>query len=80
MVRLENNELLEQIPSLFHINLKEDKEGVNIFEKLGQIFEFDFASIVNTIIDDKNYARYVLSLVADNGNIFSNFINYSVNS
>ena len=45
MVRLENNELLEQIPSLFHINLKEDKEGVNIFEKLGQIFEFDFAYI-----------------------------------
>lgn len=45
-----------------------------IIENINGAMEFDFASIVNTIIDDKNYARYVLSLVADNGNIFSNFI------
>lgn len=45
-----------------------------IIENINSGMEFDFASIVNTIIDDKNYARYVLSLVADNGNIFSNFI------
>ncbi len=45
MAKLKNDELLKQIPSLFKINLKEDKEGANIFQKLSEIFEYDFGYI-----------------------------------
>ena len=32
--------------------------------------EFDFSSIINTVIDDKNMSRYILNIVSDKGNFF----------
>lgn len=45
MAKLNEKELLKGLPSLFRINLKSDKEGVNIFQKLSEIFEFDFGYV-----------------------------------
>ena len=45
MTKLMDRELLETLPSLFKINLKDDKSGNVIFLKLKQIFEFDFGYI-----------------------------------
>ena len=45
MARMENNDLIKYIPSLFEINLNSDKTGTTIFKKLQEIFKFDYASI-----------------------------------
>ena len=45
MTKMNNQELLAYIPELFAINLKSDKAGDTIFEKLSNIFEYDYASI-----------------------------------
>jgi signal transduction histidine kinase len=45
MAKLNESDLIEYIPSLFEINLKSDKSGEDIFNKLRDIFEFDYACI-----------------------------------
>lgn len=45
MSKLSEKELLKILPSLFKINLKTDKDGCGIFEKLKEIFEFDYGYI-----------------------------------
>jgi len=45
MVKLDDDELIKYIPSLFKINLKKDRHGENIFERLSDIFKFDYAYI-----------------------------------
>jgi hypothetical protein len=45
MTKLKSEDFLEKIPDLFKINLKSDKEGANIFQKLGEVFEFEFGYI-----------------------------------
>ena len=45
MNKFDVNDFLKKIPDFFQINLKSDKEGVNIFQKLKEVFDFDFASI-----------------------------------
>lgn len=42
---MNNNEFLEKLPSLFKINLKSDKEGKNIFDKLHEILEYEYGYI-----------------------------------
>ena len=66
-------ETLKLIPSLFEINLNNDKSGTHIFEKLSQILEFDegFIYFLNpeslqlkySFKEHKNYK-------ANNGNVF----------
>ena len=45
MAKLKNNDLIKYIPSLFKINLKDDKSGENIFKKLSEVFDFKYACI-----------------------------------
>ncbi|MCD8377202.1 MAG: GAF domain-containing sensor histidine kinase [Candidatus Gastranaerophilales bacterium] len=45
MTRFKKDELIKHLPSLFEINLKDDRDGENIFKKLSKIFDFDYASI-----------------------------------
>lgn len=45
MQTLERNDVLKKIPSLFKINLKDDKDGDGIFDKLSQIIDFDWGNI-----------------------------------
>ena len=45
MVKINNDELLTILPSLFQINLKSDRDGKNIFKKLKEIFDYDFGHI-----------------------------------
>lgn len=48
MLKLKNNEFLAKLPDLFKINLKSDKYGEDIFEKLKEIFYFDYGYIFYT--------------------------------
>ena len=45
MAKLKDRELIEIIPSLFRINLKSDKDGKTVFEKLKEVFDFDYGYI-----------------------------------
>lgn len=42
--------------------------------------DFDFQSIINTIIDDKNTARYILNLISDKGDFFHDIIMNTMNA
>lgn len=56
--------------------------NANILKIITNLFgmDFDFASIINTVIDDKNTAKYILSIVSDNGNFFHNIIMKAMNA
>lgn len=45
MTKLSERDFIEKIPSLFKINLKTDKYGTQIFEKLSEVFEYDYGYI-----------------------------------
>lgn len=45
MAKLNDTDLIKFIPSLFETNLRSDKDGAEIFEKLRNIFDFDYSSI-----------------------------------
>ncbi|MCM1265300.1 MAG: HAMP domain-containing histidine kinase [Candidatus Gastranaerophilales bacterium] len=45
MAKLNDTELIKFIPSFFEINLKTDETGNGIFDKLKEVFEFDYATI-----------------------------------
>lgn len=44
-MKLDNRELLNILPSFFKINLKSDKDGQGIFEKLNEIFDYEVGYI-----------------------------------
>lgn len=51
--------------------------NANLVKILGNVcasMEFDFQTLINTIMDDKNYARYILSLISDKSNIFNDIM------
>lgn len=45
MAKLDEREILDNLPDLFKINLKNDKNGCSIFSKLSKFFDFDFGYI-----------------------------------
>lgn len=45
MVKLDNDKLFEFLPTLFNINLKDDKDGKSLFFKLKSIFDYDYGYI-----------------------------------
>lgn len=65
MLKLSDDELVRVLPELFKINLKSDKNGENIFAKLGNIFEFDFGQIyyINPDSVQLKYSNINLSLI-----------------
>lgn len=45
MAKLNSSELVKYIPSFFKINLKDDKKGLSVFEKLSDVLFFDYGYI-----------------------------------
>ena len=45
MTKQDNKNFIKNLPSLFKINLKSDKNGAAIFKKLSEFFEYDFGYI-----------------------------------
>ena len=41
-----------------------------IIENINSAMEFDFSTMISTIIEDKNLVRYLISLISDKGNFF----------
>lgn len=45
-----------------------------IIDNICKSMEFDFSSVIGTIVDDRNMSRYLINIVSDKGNFFQQTI------